>query len=215
MRIVAGRFKGRTLKAPGDAALRPTSDKVRQAIFNILEHAGFAADFSLDDARIVDLFAGTGALGLEALSRGAKYCLFIEEAAESRAIIRENVEALGLTGASKIWRRDATSLGPLDTLSPFDLAFLDPPYRKGSDRAGAEGPAGGRMAEPERAYRRRSGRGRSDPRGRGFRNPGRSRLWRHADRVPAGHCIGPGSTGVSIKKSGVPVMGAPSRLQYT
>jgi len=131
MRIVAGRFKGRTLKAPGDAALRPTSDKVRQAIFNILEHAGFAADFSLDDARIVDLFAGTGALGLEALSRGAKYCLFIEEAAESRAIIRENVEALGLTGASKIWRRDATSLGPLDTLSPFDLAFLDPPYRKG------------------------------------------------------------------------------------
>jgi 16S rRNA (guanine966-N2)-methyltransferase len=131
MRIVSGRFKGRTLKAPGDAALRPTSDKVRQAIFNILEHARFAADFSLEGARVVDLFAGTGALGLEALSRGAKYCLFIEDAAESRAIIRENVEALGLTGASKIWRRDATNLGALDTLAPFDLAFLDPPYRKG------------------------------------------------------------------------------------
>ena len=131
MRIVSGRFKGRTLKAPGDAALRPTSDKVRQAIFNILEHAGFAVDFSLEGARVVDLFAGTGALGLEALSRGAKYCLFIEDAAESRAIIRENVEALGLTGASKIWRRDATNLGALDTLAPFDLAFLDPPYRKG------------------------------------------------------------------------------------
>ena len=131
MRIVSGRFKGRTLKAPGDAALRPTSDKVRQAIFNILEHAGFAACFSLEGARVVDLFAGTGALGLEALSRGAKYCLFIEDAAESRAIIRENVEALGLTGASKIWRRDATNLGALDTLAPFDLAFLDPPYRKG------------------------------------------------------------------------------------
>jgi 16S rRNA (guanine966-N2)-methyltransferase len=131
MRIVSGRFRGRTLKAPGDAALRPTSDKVRQAIFNILEHAGFAADFSLEGARVVDLFAGTGALGLEALSRGAKYCLFIEDAAESRAIIRENVEALGLTGASKIWRRDATNLGALDTLAPFDLAFLDPPYRKG------------------------------------------------------------------------------------
>jgi len=130
MRIVSGRFKGRTLKAPGDAALRPTSDKVRQAIFNILEHAGFAAGFSLEGARAVDLFAGTGALGLEALSRGAKYCLFIEDAAESRAIIRENVEALGLTGASKIWRRDATNLGALDTLAPFDLAFLDPPYRK-------------------------------------------------------------------------------------
>jgi 16S rRNA (guanine966-N2)-methyltransferase len=131
MRIVSGRFKGRALKTPGTAALRPTSDKVRQAIFNILEHAGFAADFSLEGARVVDLFAGTGALGLEALSRGAKYCLFIEDAAQSRAIIRENVEALGLTGASKIWRRDAASLGALDTLSPFDLAFLDPPYRKG------------------------------------------------------------------------------------
>ena len=130
MRIVSGRFKGRTLKAPGDAALRPTSDKVRQAIFNILEHAGFAAGFSLEGARVVDVFAGTGALGLEALSRGAKYCLFIEDAAESRAIIRENVEALGLTGASKIWRRDATNLGALDTLAPFDLAFLDPPYRR-------------------------------------------------------------------------------------
>ena len=131
MRIVSGRFKGRTLKAPGEAALRPTSDKVRQAIFNILEHAGFAADVSLEGARVVDVFAGTGALGLEALSRGAKYCLFIEDAALSRAIIRENVEALGLTGASKIWRRDATNLGALDTLAPFDLAFLDPPYRKG------------------------------------------------------------------------------------
>jgi len=131
MRIVAGRFKGRTLAAPGDAALRPTSDKVRQALFNIIEHAAFASNFTLEGARVVDLFAGTGALGLEALSRGAKFCLFIEEAAQSRALIRENVEALGLTGASKIWRRDATALGPLDTLAPFDLAFLDPPYRKG------------------------------------------------------------------------------------
>ena len=131
MRIVSGRFKGRTLKATGGAGLRPTSDKVRQAIFNIIEHSGFANALALEGARVVDLFAGTGALGLEALSRGAKYCLFIEDSADSRAIIRENVEALGLTGASKIWRRDATNLGALDTLSPFDLAFLDPPYRKG------------------------------------------------------------------------------------
>jgi 16S rRNA (guanine966-N2)-methyltransferase len=131
MRIVAGRFKGRILKDPGDARLRPTSDKVRQAVFNIIEHAELAPGFQLEGARVIDLFAGTGALGLEALSRGAKFCLFVEEAAESRAIIRENVEALGLTGASKIWRRDATKLGPLDTLSAFGLAFLDPPYRKG------------------------------------------------------------------------------------
>jgi len=143
MRIVAGRFKGRTLAAPGEAALRPTSDKVRQAIFNIVEHAGFASDFTLQDARVIDLFAGTGALGLEALSRGARFCLFVEEAAESRAIIRENVEALGLTGASKIWRRDAGKLGPLDTLAAFDLAFLDPPYHKGLIAQALEGLASG------------------------------------------------------------------------
>ena len=149
MRIVSGRFKGRTLKAPGDAALRPTSDKVRQAIFNILEHAGFAAGFALEGARVVDLFAGTGALGLEALSRGAKYCLFIEDAADSRAIIRENVEALGLTGASKIWRRDATNLGALDTLAPFDLAFLDPPYRKDLLAPALKGLASGGWLNPD------------------------------------------------------------------
>src|SRR5262245_55914672 len=143
MRIVAGRFKGRTLKAPGDAALRPSSDKVRQAIFNILEHSEFASNFQLEGARVIDLFAGTGALGLEALSRGAKFCLFVEDAAQSRALIRENVEALGLTGASKIWRRDATTLGLLDTLAPFDLAFLDPPYRMGLIAPALKGLAAG------------------------------------------------------------------------
>ena len=131
MRITAGKFKARTLAAPGDASVRPTSDKVRQAIFNILEHRDFGFPFRLMGARVVDLFAGTGAMGLEAVSRGARYCLFVDDAADSRALIRENVEAFGLTGASKIWRRDASALGPLDTLAPFDLAFLDPPYRKG------------------------------------------------------------------------------------
>ena len=131
MRITAGKFKARMLAAPGDASIRPTSDKVRQGVFNILEHRDFGFPFQLMGARVVDLFAGTGAMGLEALSRGARYCLFVDDAAASRALIRENVEALGLTGATKIWRRDASALGPLDTLSPFDLAFLDPPYRKG------------------------------------------------------------------------------------
>jgi 16S rRNA (guanine966-N2)-methyltransferase len=149
MRIVAGRFKGRTLKAPADQALRPTSDKVRQAIFNILEHGEFASNFTIEGARVVDLFAGTGALGLEALSRGARYCLFVEEAAEARALIRENVEALGLTGASKIWRRDAARLGTLDTLAPFDLAFLDPPYRKGLLAPALEGLASGGWLNPK------------------------------------------------------------------
>lgn len=148
MRIVAGRFKGRTLKAPGDAALRPTSDKVRQALFNILEHAEFASTFTIEGARVVDLFAGTGALGLEALSRGARFCLFVEESADARALIRENVEALSLTGASKIWRRDAAKLGALDTLAPFDVAFLDPPYRKGLLAPALEGLAAGRWLTP-------------------------------------------------------------------
>src|ERR1051326_429651 len=130
MRITAGGFKGRTLVPPKDRNVRPTSDKVRQAIFNILEHKDFSFPFRLEGARVVDLFAGTGAMGLEALSRGARYCLFVDDAAESRALIRQNVEAFGLTGASKIWRRDAAKLGALDTLAPFDLAFLDPPYRK-------------------------------------------------------------------------------------
>lgn len=128
MRIVAGRFKSHSLVAPKGSSTRPTSDRVRQALFNVLEH-GFG--FHFEGARVLDLFAGSGALGLEALSRGAKFCCFIDEAAAARASIRRNVEALGLTGAAKIWRRDATKLGPAGTLAPFDLVFCDPPYGKG------------------------------------------------------------------------------------
>lgn len=133
MRITGGRFGGRTLAGPSDARVRPTADKVRQAIFNILEHHDFGTGFSLADAHVLDLFAGTGAMGLEALSRGAAFCLFVDNAAESRALLRRNVEALQLTGATKIWRRDAASLGPMPggAGGPFDLVFVDPPYRKG------------------------------------------------------------------------------------
>ena len=128
MRVTSGRLKGRNLVAPPDLRVRPTSDKVRQAIFNILEHQDFGA-FTLQGARVVDLFAGTGALAIEALSRGARYALLVDDAAESRALVRQNVEAFGLTGATKIWRRDATQLGP-NSGEPYALAFLDPPYRK-------------------------------------------------------------------------------------
>jgi 16S rRNA (guanine966-N2)-methyltransferase len=133
LRVTSGTLKGRVLHAPSDARVRPTSDKVRQAIFNILAHNDFDTGFTLEGARVADLFAGTGALGIEAVSRGAAFVLFVEDAAESRALIRENVEALGLTGVTKIWRRDATDLGPMSAGAggPFDLAFLDPPYRKG------------------------------------------------------------------------------------
>lgn len=132
MRITGGSLRGRALVAPSDDSVRPTSDKVRQAIFNILSHHDFGDGLALDGARVADLFAGTGAMGLETVSRGARFCLFVDESPESRALIRRNVEALGLTGATKIWRRDATDLGPMPpgASGPFDLVFLDPPYRK-------------------------------------------------------------------------------------
>lgn len=129
MRIVAGRFRGRALQAPDDMKIRPTSDRVRESVFNILTH-GFEG-FTLNGARVIDLFAGTGALGIEAVSRGASYCLFVEDAPEARALIRKNVEALGLTGETRIFRRDATDLGPAGNMEPYALAFLDPPYGKG------------------------------------------------------------------------------------
>jgi len=129
MRIVGGRFRGRPLASPSDDATRPTSDRVREAIFNILAHG--ISPFEIEGAKVLDLFAGTGALGLEALSRGATFCLFVEESAEARALIRRNVEALGLTGVTKIFRRDAIDLGPAGAPGGHTLVFLDPPYGRG------------------------------------------------------------------------------------
>ncbi|EKF41211.1 methyltransferase [Nitratireductor indicus C115] len=128
MRIVGGEFRGRTLATPRSDAIRPTTDRTREALFNVLEHR---YPEKLEGARVLDLFAGTGALGLEALSRGASFALFIEEAAAARALIRTNVEAMGLQGRSKIFRRDATRLGEVGTMLPFDLVLADPPYGKG------------------------------------------------------------------------------------
>ena len=129
MRIVGGRFRGRALAAPTGLLTRPTSDRVRELLFNILAHG--IEGLEIEGARVLDLFAGTGALGIEALSRGAAYCLFVEDNADARGIIRENIEALGLTGASKVWRRDATKLGTAAPMQPFQLLFADPPYGKG------------------------------------------------------------------------------------
>ena len=146
MRVVAGRFRARALQAPDDMSIRPTSDRVRESVFNILGHG--IADFALDGARVIDLFAGTGALGIEAVSRGAAYCLFVEEAPEARALIRRNVEALGLTGETRIFRRDATDLGPAGNMEPYDLGFLDPPYGKGLGEKALAALAGGKWLNP-------------------------------------------------------------------
>lgn len=146
MRIVGGTLRGRPLAAPGDEHIRPTSDRVREAIFNILAHG--IADFELEGARVLDLFAGTGALGLEALSRGGRFCLFVEEDAEARGLIRRNIEAFGLTGVTKIFRRDATDLGPAANQAGHALALLDPPYGKGlAEKALSAAAAGGWLAE--------------------------------------------------------------------
>jgi 16S rRNA (guanine966-N2)-methyltransferase len=128
MRVVGGRLRGRTLVAPKSQAIRPTADRLRESLFNILAHA---YGDPIAGARVLDLFAGTGALGIETLSRGALFALFVDDGAEARALLRENVAALGLGGSTRIFRRDATKLGEAHPVEPFSLAFLDPPYGRG------------------------------------------------------------------------------------
>jgi 16S rRNA (guanine966-N2)-methyltransferase len=128
MRVVGGRLRGRNLAAPGSQAIRPTADRLRETLFNVLAHA---YGDPVSGARVLDLFAGTGALGIEAASRGAEFVLFIDEAAEARALVRENATTLGLGGTTRIFRRDVTKLGPVYPIEPFTLAFLDPPYAQG------------------------------------------------------------------------------------
>jgi 16S rRNA (guanine966-N2)-methyltransferase len=145
MRIVGGRLRGRVLNAPASRAIRPTSERLRESIFDILAHRYVDR---LDGARVVDLFAGSGALGFEALSRGASFALFIDDGAEARALLRGNVETLALGGVTRIWRADATRLGKAPAGAPFTLAFLDPPYGKAlAGPALAALAAGGWLAE--------------------------------------------------------------------
>jgi 16S rRNA (guanine966-N2)-methyltransferase len=144
VRIVGGEWRGRTLAAPKSQAIRPTSDRLRESLFNVLAH-GY--DDKAAGARVLDLFAGTGALGLEAMSRGAAFALFVDEGVEARGLIRQNIEMLGLTGRTRLFRRDATKLGPAGTVAPFDLVFADPPYGRAlGEPALASSVAGGWLA---------------------------------------------------------------------
>lgn len=141
MRIVAGEFRGRALLTPQSDRIRPTADRVRQTIFDVLAHS---FGDPVTGARVLDLFAGTGAFGLEAISRGAATALFVDDGAEARGLIRGNVEALGLTGRTRIFRRDATRLGDVGTVGAFSLVFADPPYGLGlGEKALASAAAGG------------------------------------------------------------------------
>jgi len=125
MRVVAGRLRGRRLAAPEGRDVRPTSDRARQAVFNIIEHGGLS-DAPLGGANVIDAFAGTGAMGIEALSRGAAHCSFVEKERAALAALQRNLDALGLKGSARIFRSDALSLPPTAAHAAF--AFLDPPY---------------------------------------------------------------------------------------
>lgn len=128
MRIVGGKFSGRSLATPSGHAIRPTTDRTRESLFNIL--ASREEQF-WHEKRVLDLFAGTGAVGIEALSRGAKACTFVEQSVEGRGLIHKNIETFGLQGIARILRRDATRLGQIGTMIPFDVVFADPPYGHG------------------------------------------------------------------------------------
>ena len=147
VRIIGGSHKGMALAAPGagdpGARLRPTSDRVRESLFNLLEHA---AGDPVPGARVLDLFAGTGALGLEALSRGAAQATFVDDGAAARALLRRNIEKMRAMGTTRVWRRDATRLGA-NQGTGFGLVFLDPPYGRGlGERALISAVAGGWLA---------------------------------------------------------------------
>ncbi|MBZ5760511.1 MULTISPECIES: 16S rRNA (guanine(966)-N(2))-methyltransferase RsmD [Rhizobium] len=128
MRIVGGEFRGRSLAVPKSNAIRPTADRTRESLFNILSHAYPEA---IDATRMMDLFAGTGAVGLEGASRGCRHVLFVESSVEGRGLLWENIDALGLHGRTRMLRRDATDLGSVGNLEPFDFLFADPPYGHG------------------------------------------------------------------------------------
>ena len=145
LRIIAGQWRGRKLTAPAGDTTRPTADRTRETLFSMLQ----SRLGSFDGLAVADLFAGSGALGFEALSRGAAFCLFVETDELARGAIRQNVDAMGLFGRTRVHRRDATDLGtrPGADGPAFDLAFLDPPYGKGlGEVALAKLAAGGWLA---------------------------------------------------------------------
>ena len=146
MRIVGGRLRGRALKSPSTLAIRPTSDRLRESLFNILAHA---YSDPVADARVIDVFAGTGALGFEALSRGARFALLVDDGAEARALIRANAESLGLGGQTRIFRRDATKMGLAPPGERFTLAFLDPPYGRNLASAALQALRDGQWLVPD------------------------------------------------------------------
>ena len=146
MRIIAGKFRGKRLFSPPDRSIRPTSERVREALFSILA-ARLKEGF--EGKRVLDLFAGTGALGLEALSRGAELVAFVDCGAQARGIIRQHIEDFGVGGRTKLLKRDATRLGHAEKFDSFDLVFLDPPYAKGMGEKALDAAMKGNWIAPD------------------------------------------------------------------
>lgn len=149
MRIIAGEHRGRALtpvgKGDAGAHLRPTTDRVRESLFSVLAGGRFGTPF--DDTRVLDIFAGTGALGLEALSRGAEHVTFVDDGRKAQTLLRANIALLRETDRTALVSRDATRL-PANDSAPFDLIFLDPPYGKGlGEKALLQALAGGWIAK--------------------------------------------------------------------
>lgn len=126
LRIIGGIWRGRAIDAPADDSIRPTADRVRESLFNRLMHGAGGSAMRLSGARVADIFSGTGAMGLEALSRGAAHATFIERAPEALALLRRNIAALGAEDRATVLAADATALPK--ALHTHDIAFLDPPY---------------------------------------------------------------------------------------
>lgn len=149
MRIIGGKFRGLKLAEVGsgdpDAHLRPTTDRVRETMFNLLINS---LGIRLEGARVLDLFAGTGALGLEALSRGAARVAFVDDGAASRALLRTNIEKARAMGTTDVWRRDATRLGP-NRGAGYDLIFMDPPYGKSLGEVALQSAIDGNWLAPD------------------------------------------------------------------
>lgn len=147
MRIIAGTFRGRALASVGKgdagAHLRPTTDRVRESLFNVLTQTGV-----IPGTRVLDLFAGTGALGLEALSRGAEHVTFVDDGRVAQRLIRKNIELMGCSDRTELVRRDATKLGA-NPADPFDLVFLDPPYGKGYGSKAVDAALAGNWIGPD------------------------------------------------------------------
>ncbi len=181
MRIVAGVHRGRTLVAPKGHSTRPTADRTRQALFNVLEHAAWSP--GLEDARVADLFAGSGAMGLEALSRGAAFCRFIDTDPAAITAINDNIATLRLDNHAEAGRSDATRLASLGVNAPpFDLVFMDPPYAKSLAEPALGGLLGGRWLADDALVVVELGAAESDLDAPGFsvldtRSWGAARVW--------------------------------------